>query len=58
MILKIPLEKLLNSNWKKEAAKIKKEYIKDCEQKDEVIKSNGDEIIIRHKKSKRDINGI
>ena len=49
---KIPPEKLLNSNWKKEAAKIKKEYIKDCVQKDEVIKSNGDEIIIRHKKSK------
>lgn len=52
MTLKIPSEKLLNSSWKKEAAEIKKEYLKYCEQSDEVIISNGDEITIRHNKSK------
>lgn len=50
--LKIPPEKLLNSNWKKEAAEIQKEYLNYCEQSDEVIISNGDEIIIQQKKSK------
>jgi len=52
MILKIPPEKLLKSSWKKEAEDIQKEYLKYCEQSDEVIISNTDEIIIRQKKNK------
>lgn len=52
MILKIPPEKLLKSSWRKEAAEIQKEYLKYCEQSDEVTISNGDEIIIRQKNSK------
>ena len=52
MILKIPPEKLLKSSWRKEAAEIQKEYLKYCEQSDEVIISSVDEIIIRQKKNK------
>ena len=49
MNLKIPPEKLLNSNWKKEAAEIQKEY---CEQSDEVIITCGDLIVFSHKKNR------
>ena len=51
MILKIPPEKLLKSSCRKEAAEIQKEYLKYCEQSDEVIIKCGSHIVFSHRKN-------